>query len=725
MSQPSSLATSGPANESDAGAETGAAAAVGFQGFLDPVQGATVCGWARPLGADGRLEIEIRIDDQPVATVTAEKFRRGLKQRGLGDGCYGFEWKIGDRWADDRSHMVSAKPAGSQLPLGNSPRTFLIAAAAVAPEAPVRAEPTSQPGRSRWPTGSYSADALDFARRVYNGDAVDWSASKALIEEILRESSLESVRSAAADFAAALIARRMAAPVPSRPMMLVLESEALDSDGLRHTIVQWALQDGAAVPCVLTDAPGEVREIAVGALGIQTTPRGNWSAPVEGLVAFARPGDSFHPEFSRLMGSVSTRFRGLTWDLALQAPGQMTGQTVLERPVAFPPAVLTGGYGPAILCVQAEALDDSPPRGLSVGSFAQARVASRPDANWLYLPEPLSSTRSPERLQDAAREWGVPDVAVRQRLGEITGLYESLGGSPGFVAPVGKAARIAVIYAGDAAERGSDLLSQLATQEISGEVAVVAAIAGAGQKAIGKLQAHADQVLPPDCFAMIECPIGLTPAARLNFAAQRTSADVLIFVNAAARPSSPLALEVLASWCLLSEIGVAASGGAKADGDAAPARLRGLAHSDGLDCMAISHSAWLTVGEFEESVFPNLFPLEWAVRAERLGFVSLFAPGLLARPSYASQTDHRLESTLLRAIHPPRMSDMETNFAYARSAALADQRTALLVDRLLSARRASRRDRNELAVEVSAISTLAEDLRQAVTVLGLKLDRIV
>lgn len=67
-------------------------AAPSVSGYIDRIDGCTVTGWAwcraRP---DATVEIEIRIDEQPVATTRADRFRRDLADAQVGDGRHAFE----------------------------------------------------------------------------------------------------------------------------------------------------------------------------------------------------------------------------------------------------------------------------------------------------------------------------------------------------------------------------------------------------------------------------------------------------------------------------------------------------------------------------------------------------------------------------------------------------------------------------------------------------------
>ncbi|HEY5410282.1 MAG TPA: hypothetical protein VIJ94_06105 [Caulobacteraceae bacterium] len=721
MSEPSStaidLAREAGGEEPAAGGKSKAKAQA-TQGFLDPVRDGVVVGWARPLDEATRLNVEIRIDDELVATVTADKFRKGLKKRGFNDGCYGFEWTIGGRWANGRRHQVSARAVGDSQALANSPQSFELAAASEAPPPP----PARPATPSRWPDINYSDRALALARAIYTRQEIDWPAQRAVVEEILAHSSLPSVRSAASQFAASLAARRIAsAAAQVRPVRLVLDAEALDREGAKATLVQWALQDGACMPELLSNAPGEVREEIVAELGALTTPRSIWSPPSEGLIVFGRPGDSFHPELSAYLRAVPAKYQAVIWDLGLQEPANPTAGEVLKRPIACAPAVLAGGLGPGVLCVKAELLDDSCRRSVSVGRFAQTKAASQPDSKWLYLPEALSATRAPGPLANTLKLWDEEDLGGGYGLKEVTRAFEVLGGSPSVVVPARRAAKIKVVLAGDNLDRLTDLLGQLSRQDVTGEVGVIAMTA-LSPKHIGKLLARAQPLLPDGVLDIAECAQDLSIPARFNLAAGGVAADVIIFVALETRLTSPVTLETLAAWALGREVAMVGAG-PTGGGPSTPSRVRGLGLDDGPECIAVSERAWLTVGDFEPSAFPNFYGLEWALRAEDLGFVNLFCPGAAAPSLLTGKADLQLEKAMVRALHPGRLSELETIQALQNSAVRADARTALLLDRLMGSRRSSLCERQDLAVEVGNLAGLTQELREAVNVLSLKLDQ--
>jgi hypothetical protein len=69
--------------------------AVLLEGFVDDVGARRVTGWVRnPDASSERCSVEIHLDDQVLTTVVADLERRDLKDAGVGDGRYAFEYKF-------------------------------------------------------------------------------------------------------------------------------------------------------------------------------------------------------------------------------------------------------------------------------------------------------------------------------------------------------------------------------------------------------------------------------------------------------------------------------------------------------------------------------------------------------------------------------------------------------------------------------------------------------
>jgi hypothetical protein len=391
---------------------------------------------------------------------------------------------------------------------------------------------------------------------------------------------------------------------------------------------------------------------------------------------------------------------------------------VLERPVVCAAAALAGGLGPGMLCVRAELLDAGFLRAGSVGRFARIKAASHPDAQWLYLPETLSTTRTSATLTETVTLWDEQERALGYGLEGVTTRFEVLDREPSTIVPAQRAQTVTVVIAGDDLDQLTELLKQLATQEVSGKVGVLVVTASDAER-IGKLRASAAQLLPESPLEVAECSGALPAPARFNLAAARISSETIVFLSPEARLRSPVALETVTAWALVKDLGMIVAGRSLQT----DRPIRGLGGDDALDCLAVSGETWLTVGDFEPSAFPNLYGADWALRAEDLGFVNLFCPQHDGEGPAAGPSDLELEKAMVRALHPGRVSQRETAQALAASVDRADERAAFVLERLMTSRRATLRAQQDLAVEAGNLTGLADDLRQAVSILSLKLDQ--
>lgn len=91
-------------------------------GYIDRANGRRISGWAwNRLRPDHHLEIEIRIDDQPIAMVLADRRRNDLARAGIGEGDHAFEATLEDVLPEDAGARVSAfaRVGASAVPLVN------------------------------------------------------------------------------------------------------------------------------------------------------------------------------------------------------------------------------------------------------------------------------------------------------------------------------------------------------------------------------------------------------------------------------------------------------------------------------------------------------------------------------------------------------------------------------------------------------------------------------
>jgi hypothetical protein len=112
-------------------------------GFIDRVYDRRITGWAwNRTEPDAILEVEIRLDEIPIATARSDRLRRDLVRRGYGDGRHGFDVRLSEMLpADARGRLaaIAILPDGGRVRLGN--RAAELATPETAPEAVVAAVP--------------------------------------------------------------------------------------------------------------------------------------------------------------------------------------------------------------------------------------------------------------------------------------------------------------------------------------------------------------------------------------------------------------------------------------------------------------------------------------------------------------------------------------------------------------------------------------------------------
>jgi SAM-dependent methyltransferase len=101
-------------------------ALLAIQGFLDICRDDLICGWAWDSDwPEKRLAVEIQVDGNPLAQVTAEQHREDLKNSGIGDGMYAWEYRP-TQPIDLAAGKVSVLVAGTQISLPYSPEVRRI-----------------------------------------------------------------------------------------------------------------------------------------------------------------------------------------------------------------------------------------------------------------------------------------------------------------------------------------------------------------------------------------------------------------------------------------------------------------------------------------------------------------------------------------------------------------------------------------------------------------------
>jgi hypothetical protein len=87
----------------------GALSAAQVVGYIDVIAVRRISGWAWDENDPSRrLEVEIRFDGRPIASVRADRPRKDLASAGVGDGGYGFETLHETRIGEADYHRVSA-----------------------------------------------------------------------------------------------------------------------------------------------------------------------------------------------------------------------------------------------------------------------------------------------------------------------------------------------------------------------------------------------------------------------------------------------------------------------------------------------------------------------------------------------------------------------------------------------------------------------------------------
>lgn len=78
-------------------------------GFIDSIGGSRVAGWVWNRQRPGQaLEVEIRLDNQPIATVLADRLREDLVRANVGDGRHGFETQLPEQISKEERQRVTA-----------------------------------------------------------------------------------------------------------------------------------------------------------------------------------------------------------------------------------------------------------------------------------------------------------------------------------------------------------------------------------------------------------------------------------------------------------------------------------------------------------------------------------------------------------------------------------------------------------------------------------------
>jgi Rhamnan synthesis protein F len=99
---------------------------VALRGYLDGVAAGQVHGWAVDTDDFQSSEVDIFVDDEWTATVTADVFRPDLRDIQIGEGRHGFTYELPAILLDGREHLVSARFCNSGRELQESPRRVIL-----------------------------------------------------------------------------------------------------------------------------------------------------------------------------------------------------------------------------------------------------------------------------------------------------------------------------------------------------------------------------------------------------------------------------------------------------------------------------------------------------------------------------------------------------------------------------------------------------------------------
>ncbi len=100
-----------------------------FESCLDDFSGEYILGWAWNRSSKSRpIALDIFVDNERIGTVSANRFRADLLAAGKGDGCIAFQIRLPARWRTRSGFVVSAKIAGSDVHLKDSPKLVLSSA---------------------------------------------------------------------------------------------------------------------------------------------------------------------------------------------------------------------------------------------------------------------------------------------------------------------------------------------------------------------------------------------------------------------------------------------------------------------------------------------------------------------------------------------------------------------------------------------------------------------
>jgi hypothetical protein len=99
--------------------------AFNFEGFHDAADCTQIYGWAWDASQPTTpINVDIYVDNVFSMTVPANQFRQDLLDAGKGNGEHGFSFPTPEALKDGQPHEIRVRIAGSNIDLGNTPRTI-------------------------------------------------------------------------------------------------------------------------------------------------------------------------------------------------------------------------------------------------------------------------------------------------------------------------------------------------------------------------------------------------------------------------------------------------------------------------------------------------------------------------------------------------------------------------------------------------------------------------
>ena len=692
-----------------------------IEGGLSQIRNGIVSGWAwDPSDPAFKVALEACIDGELIGSFPADRIRPN-HDASDGHRTCGFKFRVPDRFLDGGVHVLSirATPGGQEI--GESPMSF-----SSAPPAPAKRAVSAEPAKTAAPAEQETADrdasvsVPDFVRSVFMGLAIEPALAALARAEILKRSGWVPPAQPAPAASGPGMGRDAEAALDLR---LWIDIEAAAPDAVEASLASWALQSAAAPPVLFCSDPIEKSRYA--ALGVDTVEPAELQAPPAGFVVFARAGDTFHPRLSEILSALPASAAAAFWNQKTGRGGAESSE-VRRRSGGAWPAAFVGGLGACGFAVNASRLGGAFPDA-PTAVVAQLRASGDIREPWLHLDMALSKTSAIERRTRRGWFGGFPIEAVKAAIHlAAPGLKLEEYGDEVIVAPLCEPRPIAVVLQLSDEAQVERALTRLGRQQLDDRLELELLVPMDEPKMSARTTKEAAQRLPGIRVSVTPVPslTGL-PQACMS-AAEQTDSQVYVLLRPGVLLTHSRSLELVAAWA--EQEGVAAvtcraslEGAPKTVREDEEPALRLAAGCDRFYCAAISRRAWERVGPFDPSRFPNLWDVEWLLRAEALGLRSLHLNFLGVKCSAPAPPGSEVERAWLSALYPLRgyglgSPDLDGSIA-------ADRRAAFLAQEMLSERRRNLHMRGELIKEVGALKVQVADMQAAVDVMAVKLDR--